>query len=106
MYIRVMSSPSCITTYSRLLLPELLTLWTGFGCSDKAETVLDIAEEVAEVVEDVAEAVEKAASQVSDNLPGAGMLKDAAEWVEDASEDLAEGARLATNIIRKVFPSN
>lgn len=73
-----------------------------FGYSDKAERVLDIAEEVAEVVEDVAEAVEKAASEVSDNLPGAGMLKDAAEWVEGASEDLAEGARLATNIIRKV----
>lgn len=105
MYIRVMSSLSCITTYSRFFLPDLI-LWTGFGCSDKAETVLDIAEEVAEVVEDVAEAVEKAASQVSDNLPGAGMLKDAAEWVEDASEDLAEGARLATNVIRKVFPSN
>eukprot|EP00268_Persea_americana_P022872 TRINITY_DN22646_c0_g2_i2.p1 TRINITY_DN22646_c0_g2~~TRINITY_DN22646_c0_g2_i2.p1 ORF type:complete len:213 (+),score=38.86 TRINITY_DN22646_c0_g2_i2:107-745(+) len=101
------NSPSWAKWLLQLMMSLVMPFWKLSGgqllkIGYKAETVLDIAEEVAEVVEDVAEAVEKAASQVSDNLPGAGMLKDAAEWVEDASEDLAEGARLATNIIRKV----
>ncbi|XP_058087537.1 uncharacterized protein LOC131234623 [Magnolia sinica] len=89
----------------------LLTLKGGFlqKIGSKVEQVVDVVEDiveavedVAEVVEDVAEAVEKVSSDVADNLPQGGILKDAALWIENASKEVREDAQETLDFIDKV----
>ncbi|XP_058087551.1 uncharacterized protein LOC131234633 isoform X2 [Magnolia sinica] len=55
---------------------------------DIVEDVAEAVEDVAEVMEDVAEAVEKVSSDVADNLPKGGILRDAALWIGNTSKEV------------------
>ncbi|RWW27253.1 hypothetical protein BHE74_00020467, partial [Ensete ventricosum] len=72
----------------------------GFCVADAVEKV---AESAAEAVEKIAEVTEKIASDVADELPDGGRLRDKAVQVEQICEEVEKDAEEAEAFIRKVL---
>ncbi|XVF17312.1 hypothetical protein REPUB_Repub10bG0109300 [Reevesia pubescens] len=91
-----------------LLLSAVLSFWKHkweplLTFKKKVDTVVESVESVVEVVEKVAEEVEKVADKVADSLPENGKLKEAVSFIETIAKETAKDARIAEEIIQKVF---
>ncbi|XP_020582453.1 uncharacterized protein LOC110026040 [Phalaenopsis equestris] len=69
---------------------------------DEVEIVAEAVESAAEIVEKVANVAEKVSSDIAEQMPKNGKLKEAVLFVENVAEEVAEAAQHTQEIIHKM----